>query len=163
MKRWLAPLCALALVEPGRAQTLLEHAPVLSSMPVLQQIPVQRQACSSDGHCGWLTFHETRTVGYRVVYLYEGREYTVQLPQDPGPTVTLQTDPRQLGVTGTPPPAVVTVPPPLHMPAPVVIAPALVYGSYYVPWRYPAHVQPSVGIHLHLGGGHRRGPHRHHR
>jgi hypothetical protein len=170
MMRMLVFTGALATVGL-QAATLQEHAPVLSSTPVLQQVPVQRQACSSDGHCGLLTFHETRKVGYRVVYLYEGREYTVQLPQDPGPTITLQTDTTQLGEPGAPAPVVSTAP--VYVPAPVVVtAPTVVYGSVYHPWRSPAYVYPSVGIHLRLGGGHghhhhghrhRHHHHRHHR
>ncbi len=165
MKPWLVLTGALALNGPGQAQTLQEHAPVLSSTPVLQQVPVQRQACSNDGHCGLLTFQETRTVGYRVVYYYEGREHTVQLPQDPGPTVTLQTDTDRLGEPGAPAPVLLS-PAPVYVPAPVVVAPpAVVYGSTYYPWRYPypAYVYPSVGIQLRFGGGHRHHHHRHHR
>ena len=163
MKPWLVLTGALAL--NGQAQTLQEHAPVLSSTPVLQQVPVQRQACSNDGHCGLLTFQETRTVGYRVVYFYEGREYTVQLPQDPGPTVTLQADPSRLGEPGAPPPTVVSTAP-VYVAAPVVVAPpTVIYGSTYYPWRspYPYYAYPSVGIHLRFGGGHRHHHHRHHR
>ena len=147
-----------------QATTLQEHAPVLSSTPVLQQVPVQRQACSNDGHCGLLTFQETRTVGYRVVYFYEGREYTVQLPQDPGPTVVLQSDPSRLGEPGAPAPVVVSQAPVYASPPVVVVAPppTVIYGSTYYPWRYPypAYGYPSVGIQLRFGGGHR---HHHHR
>jgi len=87
---WLGLLLAAA---GAGANTLLEYAPVLSVTPVVQPVAVQRQVCSVDGHCGLLTFHETRTTGYSVVYLYEGREHTVQLPHDPGPTLTCRLTP----------------------------------------------------------------------
>ena len=43
--------------------------------------------------CTTQTFHENRTVGYNVVYEYAGREYNVQMPYDPGPTIRLQVTP----------------------------------------------------------------------
>jgi len=43
--------------------------------------------------CGTQTFYENRTVAYNVTYEYAGRQYTVQMPQDPGPTMRLQVTP----------------------------------------------------------------------
>jgi len=43
--------------------------------------------------CSTQTFYENRTIGYNVVYEYAGRQYQVQLPQDPGPTVRIQITP----------------------------------------------------------------------
>jgi len=43
--------------------------------------------------CSTQTFYERRTVAYNVVYEYAGRQYTVQMPQDPGPTLQLQVTP----------------------------------------------------------------------
>ena len=54
--------------------------------------------------------YENRVVAYNVTYEYAGKQYSVQLPQDPGPTVRLQITPV---VNQTPPP-----------PAPVVPLPA---------------------------------------
>ena len=53
-------------------------------------------------------FYENRTTGYHVVYEFAGKQYTVQMPQDPGPTVRLQVTPM------VPPPSPVgaAVPPP---------------------------------------------------
>jgi len=45
------------------------------------------QRCSSQ------TFYENRTVAYNVVYEYAGKQYSVQMPQDPGPTLQLQVTP----------------------------------------------------------------------
>ena len=43
--------------------------------------------------CTSQTFYENRTVAYNVVYEYAGKQYTVQMPQDPGPTLQLQVTP----------------------------------------------------------------------
>ncbi len=46
------------------------------------------------------TFNETHTVGWNVVYEYQGQTYSVQMPYSPGPTVRLQ---RSTGVSSLPP------------------------------------------------------------
>ena len=51
--------------------------------------------------CSTQTLYENRTVGYNVVYEYAGKQYTVQMPNDPGPTVQLQVSP--VGALNTPP------------------------------------------------------------
>lgn len=51
--------------------------------------------------CGTQTSYENRTVGYNVVYEYGGRQYNVQMPQDPGQTVQLQVTP--VGATNAAP------------------------------------------------------------
>ncbi|MFN7122206.1 MAG: glycine zipper 2TM domain-containing protein [Hydrogenophaga sp.] len=43
--------------------------------------------------CGTQTFYENRTVAYNVVYEYAGRQYNVQMPQDPGPYIRLNVSP----------------------------------------------------------------------
>ena len=43
--------------------------------------------------CGNQTFYENRTVAYDVVYEYAGRQYRVQMPQDPGPYIRLNVSP----------------------------------------------------------------------
>ena len=44
-------------------------------------------------HCSTQTRYENRTVGYDVVYRYEGVKYRVQMPQDPGRFVRVDTTP----------------------------------------------------------------------
>jgi hypothetical protein len=92
---------------------------------------------------------ENRLVGYNVVYEYAGRQYTVQLPQDPGPTIALQVTP--VGAS-TPAPAVVTQPTTVITTPPTVIyAPA------------PPVYQPGwpVNTSINLGWGWYGGHHRH--
>ncbi|WP_408595569.1 glycine zipper 2TM domain-containing protein [Limnohabitans sp.] len=43
--------------------------------------------------CTQQMFYENRTMAYNVVYEFAGKQYTVQMPSDPGPTVRLQITP----------------------------------------------------------------------
>ena len=43
--------------------------------------------------CNTQTFYENRTVGYNVTYEFNGRQYSVQMPNDPGPSIRLQVSP----------------------------------------------------------------------
>lgn len=44
-------------------------------------------------NCSQQMFYENRTMAYNVVYEFAGKQYTVQMPSDPGPTVRLQVTP----------------------------------------------------------------------
>ena len=89
----LATTAAILAVTTASAQ---EVARVVSSTPVTQQIGVPRQVCttapapSGATQCTTQTIYENRTTAYQVVYEYAGKQYSVQLPQDPGPTLTLR-------------------------------------------------------------------------
>ncbi len=43
--------------------------------------------------CSVQTIYENRPVAYNVVYDYAGKQYSVQMPNDPGPTVLLRVTP----------------------------------------------------------------------
>lgn len=43
--------------------------------------------------CTTQQVYENRLVGYNVVYEFAGKQYNVQLPKDPGPTIKLQITP----------------------------------------------------------------------
>lgn len=43
--------------------------------------------------CTTQTFNENRPVAYNVVYEFGGKQYSVQMPNDPGPTLQLQVTP----------------------------------------------------------------------
>jgi uncharacterized protein YcfJ len=58
--------------------------------------------------CNTQMFYENRTTGYNVVYEFNGKQYTVVMPSDPGPTVRLQVTP----VAAPPMSAPMAVPPP---------------------------------------------------
>jgi uncharacterized protein YcfJ len=107
--------------------------------------------------CNVQTFYESRTVGFNVVYEYAGKQYTVLMPQDPGPTIKLQISP--IGaMQQTPPSYGTTAPPPIYGQAPSVVVVPSTYPGYFTQPYYPP-------ITLELGyrywGGHR--DHRHNR
>lgn len=132
------------------------------------------QAAASAPVCTTQTVYETRTAAWNVVYEYAGRQYTAQLPQDPGPWLRLQITPV------IPPPQAASPWPhnapmampmaPMAAPAPV-FAPAVTSVSYVYPsaaavavWPVAAtRVYPSVGVNLNLGytRSHWRPPHHH--
>ncbi len=127
--------------------------------------------------CSTQTFYENRTVAYNVIYGYAGRQYSVQMPQDPGPYVRLQITP----VGG----ATSAAPADLYPQAPVVQAPlqqgptvietgvVTVPSTVVYPAAYPMAVYPTpyyrpyyppLGVSLNLGysRGYYSGGHRHH-
>ncbi len=117
--------------------------------------------------CSTQNFYENRTTGYQVVYEYAGKQYSVQLPQDPGPTIQLQVTPTAQPAQTAPPAPVSQAPAPVvgttvitssydYQPAVVYSAPVVVAAPYYNP-------QPALGASfvIRAGNGH-RGYHRHH-
>lgn len=113
----------------------------IESAPPPQVQDVQR--------CGVQTFYENRPVGYNVVYEFAGKQYAVQMPNDPGPTIALQVSP-----VGAPAAAPAIAPQPVYAQQPTVIVAPPYYPGYYVRPYYPA-----IGIQLGYGywGGY-RGP-----
>ncbi|MFM7024619.1 MAG: glycine zipper 2TM domain-containing protein, partial [Limnohabitans sp.] len=102
--------------------------------------------------CTTQTVMENRLVGYNVVYQYAGKTYTVQLPQDPGPTISLQITPAGMQTTAQPVTAPTTV---VTQPAVVYTQPAVVYAPapvYYSPWPVSTSINLGWGWY---GGGHR--------
>ncbi|MEY2802733.1 MAG: hypothetical protein RL657_69 [Pseudomonadota bacterium] len=67
----------------------------------------QVQTCTNQ------VFYENRTTGYNVVYEFNGKQYTVVMPNDPGPTVRLSVTPVLPSPSmATPTQAPIAVPPP---------------------------------------------------
>ena len=105
--------------------------------------------------CTTQTVYENRLVGYNVVYEYAGKQYNVQLPQDPGPTIPLQVTP--LGAPRSEAPA--TAPVLAAAPTTVISQPSVVYVPAPIYRAYP-----PVFTNIHLGwgwGGGYHGGHRH--
>jgi hypothetical protein len=94
MKKLLAVSGLLVLSGLAAAQ---EVGRVISSTPVTREIGVPQQQCAPDASprdaCRSVTNFESRTIGYKVVYEYAGKQYTTQLREDPGATVSLQITP----------------------------------------------------------------------
>jgi len=109
----------------------------IEGAPAAQLQTVQR--------CTTQTVVENRTMGYQVVYEYAGKQYSVQMPNDPGPTIALQVAPAGAAtpsqvsapvattVTVSPPPVVVGNPQPVYYYAPY----GPYYGSGYAPYYGP--------------------------
>ena len=123
--------------------------------------------------CQTQTLYENRTVAYNVVYEFSGRQYSVQMPNDPGPTVQLQVTPvgaaSRLPAGMVPPgqtipaeQALLSAPPQVQtVIQPTVVYPVTTYApSYYGP-SYPASpayygagypvYYPPVGLALSFG------------
>lgn len=95
--------------------------------------------------CSVQTLYENRLTGYQVVYEYAGKQYNVQLPQDPGPTIALQISPVAAAVS-----------PAMPAPEAVIVSPPVVYAPpvYVRPW-------PPISTSINLGWGWYGGGHRH--
>lgn len=100
--------------------------------------------------CTTQNIYENRLVGFNVVYEYAGKQYSVQLPQDPGPTIQLQVTPMGAARSET-----LTAPPVVYSQAVtttviqeprVVYVPAPVYRNY-----------PPIYTHINLGWGYSSG------
>lgn len=107
--------------------------------------------------CGTQTFYENRTVAYQVIYEYAGKQYSVQMPQDPGPFVKLQITP--VGSATPPPPAAgqyrqIAPTPQVYIEPTYVESPQVVYTSGY--YARPYYAQPyyaPIGLSLNFGFG----------
>jgi uncharacterized protein YcfJ len=129
--------------------------------------------------CQTQTLYENRTVGYNVVYEFSGRQYSVQMPNDPGPTVQLQVTPVgaiSRAPASTAPPgqailaeqALLSAPPQVQtVIQPTVVYPVTTYAPSYYGTSYPTYpgnygagypsYYPPVGLALRFGyraGGH---------
>lgn len=110
--------------------------------------------------CSTQTVYESRTIGYDVTYEYAGRQYRVQTPQDPGPTLRVQVSPLVPPMQSAPPATLTPVPPPapVVLPArPISAAPApIVLASYQGAYQtaYPVMAPPPPPAF----GWHRRHP-----
>jgi uncharacterized protein YcfJ len=84
--------------------------------------------------CGTQTTYENRTVAYNVTYEYGGRQYSVQMPYDPGPTIRLRVTPVVQNEVQEQP----LMPQAGNAPAPVVVAPPIQPAPQAVPQQMPA-------------------------
>jgi len=104
--------------------------------------------------CSMQTFYESRAVAYNVVYEYAGKQYSVQMPNDPGPSIALQVAP--VGSAPQYAPQVVQQAPVYVQPAPSVV----VTRQYY-PYYYPQPLFAPISIGLGFGYRDRAWGHRH--
>lgn len=102
----------------------------IEGQPMAQLQNVQR--------CSTQTFYENRTMAYNVVYEYAGKQYSVQMPSDPGPTVQLQITPVGTSSQWMPPIAATTYQQPVYAQPPTMVMtqpayPVYLRRSYYPP------------------------------
>ena len=103
-------------------------------------------------------------VNYRVVYELAGKQYQVDLPYEPGPTLWVSALPEVSPATapGPVPPPVVFAPAPYAPPAIVVAAPPVLVPSpvyispypYAYPYSYPypySYGPPPISLHFGIG------------
>ncbi len=95
MKRKLLA-AALLMALAGKAHAavdFIDTAPVVSSTPIVERVSEPRQECgpapaaAPAQPCRTVKVEREVIRGYTVVYRYNGRDVTVTLPHDPGPTV----------------------------------------------------------------------------
>ena len=98
--------------------------------------------------CSTQTFYENRTVSYNVVYEFNGKQYTVSMPQDPGPFVKLQVTPISAAPTVPAPTATYVQPAVIAQEVIVVERPTYVMTQRN---HYARPYHPPVGVNLHWG------------
>jgi len=111
--------------------------------------------------CSTQTVYENRAVAYNVVYEYAGKQYSTQMPHDPGPTLALQIGPAGARDYVDEPEVASAPPAPTYVqPAPVYVQPPVVVSQPY-PVYYTRPYYPPISLELGFGywGGFRG--HRH--
>ncbi|MDD5334521.1 MAG: hypothetical protein PHS32_12340 [Rhodoferax sp.] len=104
--------------------------------------------------CSMQTFYETRPLAYNVVYEFAGKQYSVQMPNDPGPTVRLQISPVGMSAPPEAPAPSTAYVAPEYIQTPPVIVVQGDYPRYYYQPFYPA---IAIGLGLGYWGGYWRG------
>jgi uncharacterized protein YcfJ len=115
--------------------------------------------------CTTQNFFENKAVAYNVVYEFAGKQYTVQMPSDPGPTLQLQVTP--VGATSqmAQQPSTVPYAQPVYREQTYVVSEPRVYyaypGYYSQPNYVPMAALMGMGILVGSQGHGHRHRHRH--
>ena len=133
--------------------------------------PLRQQMTS----CTTQISYENRVTSYNEVYEYGGKQYSIQLPNDPGSYLPVNVTPAILAAPPAPSTTITTVPP--IVTAPSYVTPTFVTPTYVTPmYLAPMYTQPIYAAHLyrtprfstpdvsfHFGHhGHRHGHHHDH-
>ena len=86
--------------------------------------------------CSHQVVYENQTVAYNVAYRFAGKQYTVQMPSDPGKTIALQVSPVNSAAPAAPDNRVATFQGEYVQPAPVIVMQG-VYPHYDTRPYYP--------------------------
>ena len=108
--------------------------------------------------CEMQTFYENRPVAYNVVYEFAGKQYAVQMPNDPGPTISLQVSPVGAGAQMAPPPGTVTYAQPVYEQPSYTVMARPAYPGYYEPNYF---LPFALGLGFGYWGGYRGHGHWH--
>ena len=129
----------------GSGRALATMAGVMGGAIMGDRIESPGSQIQNQTTCTTQTVYENRLTGYNVVYEYAGKQYNVQLPQDPGPTIQLQVTPLGAPRSEAPADTVVTaaaIPATVINESRVVYVPTPVYRTY-----------PPVYTNINLGWG----------
>jgi hypothetical protein len=109
--------------------------------------------------CTTQQVYENRLMGYNVVYEFAGKQYNVQLPKDPGPTIKLQITPISAAPLETPGPEATVMAESSSIVTPQIYTAetqtVLVQSPYY---RYNNYNPNPVFTHVNLNFGMGLGP-----
>jgi uncharacterized protein YcfJ len=166
-------------VGQGTGKALATMAGVMGGAILGNSIEGGAQQVQNVQTCSTQTIYENRNVGYNVVYEYGGKQYTVQMPNEPGPTIQLQVTPvgaanaapqqglqgdytqgqvyqqQQQGTQGVITTQTYVQPQPIYA-QPTYVAPPVYTAPYYASPYYAPYYAP---IGLSLGFGFRGGYH----
>jgi uncharacterized protein YcfJ len=127
-------------------QGLATMAGVIGGAMLGNQVESQSTPSRPETTCSTQTVYENRLTGYQVVYEYAGKQYNVQLPQDPGPTIPLQVTPlaaprseapaNTVMASNVPPVTVITEPRVVYVPAPVYRSYPPIYSHINLDWGW---------------------------
>lgn len=105
-------------------------------------------------NCMTRNVYENRLSIYNVVYEYAGKQYSVQMPYDPGPTVRLQITPLDSVPTQDPGPVTYLQPPvtqTVYAQPVVITSDPVIYQGYQGYYARP--YSPPIGVTLQFGYG----------
>jgi len=111
--------------------------------------------------CTTQNFFENKAVAYNVVYEFGGKQYSVQMPNKPGPTLQLQVTP--VGATSqmAPQPSTVTYAQPVYREQTYVVTEPRVYYAYPGYYSQPNYVPIAALMGMGIWVGSQGHGHRH--
>jgi uncharacterized protein YcfJ len=151
----------------GMGRAAATGAGILAGAAVGDSLEGRNSYAQPVQQCTTQTFYENRNVGYNVQYEYAGKQYNVQLPYDPGPTIRLQLTPVGAGAAapdtagapaGPGPAAPVIVAPPVVQAAGQPVAHIIATPSAYPASYAPAYYAPAYYAPAYYGGPYYRAP-----
>lgn len=130
-------------VGDGGGRALATMIGLVGGAMVGNNIEGNRSQVQNVQQCGTQTSYENRTTHYNVVYEYADKQYTIQMPSDPGPYVRLQVTP--VGAMSSQPQAATVQPGFVQPQQQVYSQPVYTQPVYAQPvYAQPVYVQPAV-------------------